>query len=196
MPELIASLPTHQYCWVDRAFLSQGQRQGFERCSWFGLTSVPGRTWGLSVLLECGATYIHVPPHALAFSEQPEPNWTLEQAQRWDCFGVNFAVTTYTQLDGRDVDAYVRGKWLRAEYIFTAQHYGDPYSLAPDQAKQFHFLRTRRGRLTILPGNCLLFHDPAFTKARGKPDWLRTQTEVYTCESGEPWDKTIGDETA
>lgn len=197
--ELIADLPRHIYCQVDRRFLSAGERDGFERVSWFGLTSMPGRAWGLSLLLECGAVYSHVPPHAIAFSPDPAA-WTLPEAQRWDCFGVHFAVHEYEQLQGRDVDAYIkpRGEWLRGQYLFTAQHYGDGYSRAPDQAKQYHFIELELGRLAVLPGNCVLFHDQAFTRIDGKPAWLRVQTEVYSCESRDvaPWDNTITEETA
>lgn len=197
MPDLISSLPMgHLYAWIDRAFLSQGQRKGFERCSWFGLTSIPGRAWGLQVLTESGAVYSTCPPHALAFSDTPCAEWTLEQSQRWDLPGEHFACTVYSQLEGRDVDAYVRGAWVRSRYLFTARHSGDAYSREPEQAKEYHFLRTYHDRLTILPGNCCLFHDTAFTKVRDKPDWLRVQTDVYACESAEPWDKTIGEDTA
>ena len=197
MHNIISSLPSgHLYAFVDRVVLSAGERNGFERCSWFGLTSIPGRAWGLQLLLECGAVYSTVPPHALAFSEQPEPNWTLQQAQRWDLPGDHFGCHVYEQLARRDVEAYVRGAWLPASYLFTARHSGDAYSQEPEQAKEYHFLRTDHDRLTILPGNCMLVHDPAFTIVRGKPDWLRVQTEVYACESVEPWDRTIGEHTA
>lgn len=196
MPEIIADTPRHIYAFVDRAYLSAGERTGFERCSWFGLTSIHGRAWGLQCLLECGAIYSTVPPHALAFSEDPEASWALEQAQRWDLPGSTFAAHEYQQLAGRDVEAYVRGTWLHASYLFTARHIGDSYSAEPEQAKEYHFLRTHHDRLTILPGNCCLFHDPAFTKVRGKPDWLRVQREVYACEAGEPWDKTVTENSA
>lgn len=198
MAEIISSLPMgHLYAWVDRAFLSAGQRQGFERCSWFGLTSIPGRAWGLQVLLECGAVFSTVPPHALAFSAAPPASWRLDQAQRWDLPGSIYSVHCYQQLAGRDVDAYVRGEWMPGKYIFSARHLGDGYSDHPEQAKEYNFIHVYvRERLTILPGNCMIVHDPAFTRVKGKPDWLRTQTEVYACESGEPWDTTITEETA
>lgn len=195
MPDLFTSLPRQIYCYADRAFMSQGQRQGFERCAWFGLTSVPNRAWGLSVLLECGALYQMLPPNAIAFRPDPPP-WTLEQAQRWDCYSDRLAVHEYTMLAERDVDCYVRGEWLRGRYLTTAQNYGDGYSAEPEQAKQYHFVALNNGRLTALPGNCCLFHDPAFTKVNGKPDWLRTQTKVYACESREPWDATITESSA
>lgn len=194
MATLIADTPRHIYCYVDRSFL--GDATGFEPCSLFGITSMPNRAWGHSVLLECGAVYSHVPPHALAFSEKPRAaEWSLQEAQVWDCFGVEFAVHEYAQLAGRDVDAYVLGEWLPGEYLFTAQHFADGYSREPSQAKQYHWIRLANDRLTILPGNRMLVHDPAFTRVAGKPSWLRVQRDVYTCESRNPWDRTIGEET-
>src|SRR5262245_58577858 len=99
MAELFTSLPRQQYCHVDRRYLSSGSKVGLEACMWMGLTSIPGRAWGLTVLLGSGALYSNVPPHALYFSvpggDFSETNWRLEQAQRWDCFGYRFAVHEY-----------------------------------------------------------------------------------------------------
>lgn len=203
---LFTSLPRHLYCYVDARFLSAGGRQTMEPCSWFGLTSVTGRAWGLSILLECGAMYSHVPPHAMYFAVPGEDHsnepWPLERAQLWDCFGTEFAVHVYDQLDGRAVrvrwpkkpapaDATVLAQVvndmdkpleLGGEYLFTAQHYGDGYSLVPEQAKQYHFLKLDNGRLAALPANHILFLDGAFTRPEW-PTWLRRQEAIYTCEN-------------
>ena len=61
-----ASLPRHYYVWVDSAFIREGGA-GFEPAVWFGLHSHPGRAWGCHVMLECGAFYRGLPPHAIAF---------------------------------------------------------------------------------------------------------------------------------
>lgn len=192
MAELFTSLPRHLYCWIERKSIGEGD--GLERASWFGLTSVPGRAWGLSLLLECGAVYGHVPPHVLIFARDldgaeinRQREWPLFRAQRWDCFGVHFAVHVYEQLDGRSVRARIPGRpgfdklELGGTYLFTAQHYGDSYSHAPEQAKQFHFIELENGRLTALPANDVLFHDDAFTVPKW-PTWLRRQTRTYTAE--------------
>lgn len=193
MPQLIGDVPGGQiYCLVERRYLGNGD--GMEPCAWFGLVSTPNRAWGLTLLLECGAVYQNVPPHAIAFSECAAA-WNLERAQTWDTFGLDFTVHEYAQLAGRDVEAYTGGKWIGGTYLFTAQHYGDGYSREPSQAKAFHFIRLENGRLTIQPGNRMLVHDAAFTRVRGKPTWLRVQRDVYTCERRVPWDETIGEET-
>lgn len=189
MAELFTSLPRHLYCYVERRFLGEGT--GLEPCSWFGLTSLPARAWGLSVLLECGAVYTQVPPHALYFpvpgGDFSETAWPLARAQLWDCFGYAFAVHEYTQLALAGGGA--RARWpnvegeLAGRYLFTAQHYGDAYSQTPEQAKQFHFLALENGRLTALPGTNVLFGDACFTTDAGWPKWLRTQQAVYRCET-------------
>ena len=48
-------LPAHQYALVDQAYISS--KQGFAPCIWFGLVSIPGRAWGCTIMLECGAVY-------------------------------------------------------------------------------------------------------------------------------------------
>lgn len=187
MAELFASLPRQQYAYVDKRFLSGGERAGLEPCMWFGLTSVPGRAWGLTVLLESGAVYSHLPPHALYFpvpgadhSDQP---WTLQQAQRWSCHGYAFAVHEYDALAGLPVYVFVSGERLRGRYLFTVQHFGDGYSMTPEQAKAYHWIVLDNGRLAAAPNNDLLVHDPAFTTVGERPDWIRRQTAVYTCDA-------------
>lgn len=154
-------------------------------CSWFGLTSVPGRAWGLTVLLENGAIYSHLPPHAIAF-KTGAPKWTVEHAQLWDCFGHDFAVEEYSYLAGRRVLCDVnrrRGELLEGTYLFTAQHYGDGYSAAPEQAKQYHFIQLELGRLVCLPANRFMVDAAEFTALEGAlPKGLRRQTETYSVE--------------
>jgi hypothetical protein len=189
--KLFTSLPRHLYCMLERRYVRSGG-DGLERCTWFGLTSVPGRAWGLTVLLENGAIYSHLPPNALVFETdsigvmgKPKP-WAIEQSQLWDCFGYDFAVEEYSYLAGRTVRCSVtrrQGELLAGEYLFTAQHYGDGYSSAPDQAKQYHFIKLELGRLTCLPANRFVVDAAEFTTLEGSlPKGLRRQTESYSCE--------------
>jgi hypothetical protein len=192
--KLFGSLPRHLYCYVERRFVAKTAGRPLEPCTWFGLTSVPGRAWGLTVLLESGALYSNVPPHAIVFGDQVAAAvnasnlqlalWTIGEAQAWDCFGYDFALHEYEHLAGRDVEAKIAGleQLVDGAYLFTAQHYGDAYSLVPEQAKQFHFLQLENGRLAALPANRLVVHAPEFTRVDGLPTDLRRQTESYSCE--------------
>jgi hypothetical protein len=93
---VIASLPIHKYVWVDSSHI-RTNGTGWEQAVWFGLVSQYGRTWGLNVLLECGAIYRSLPPHAIAFCKEPEP-WTVTDAQLWDCYADKFQLHEYGYL--------------------------------------------------------------------------------------------------
>lgn len=188
MSTLFASLPRHLYVHVESRFVltEHAEAPEFLPCTWFGLTSVPGRAWGLTVLLENGAIYSHLPPHAIAFDTLAKQKWAIEQAQLWDCFGYDFAIAEYSYLAGRRVLCSVTkrlGELLEGEYLFTAQHYGDGYSAAPEQAKQYHFIRLELGRLVCLPANRFVVDAAEFTTLQAElPKGLRRQTETYSVE--------------
>lgn len=172
-------LPHHLYVWVDSTFIRVG-RAGFEPAVWFAIRSEPNRAWGCHVMLECGAVYRNLPPHALAFSAQPEPSWTLRQAQVWDCYGRDFDVIRYRYL--ADLRARYDLLDATAQYLFTACPYGDGFSAAPEQSKEFMFMRTDGDRLLIRPTNMVLFEERSFTENTGWPTDIQTSTTVWGCE--------------
>ena len=173
-------LPAHQYCLVDQSFVSS--QTGFVPCVWFGLVSIPGRAWGCTIMLECGAVYRAVPPHALAFHDQPEPDWQIHHAQRWDCYGREFSTIEYTYLRGTTVEAKAGDRLRTGEYLFTAAPIDDGFSRHPEQAKEFMFLRLDNGRLTIQPTDKVLFHETSFATPAW-PTHLNPTTITYSCES-------------
>jgi hypothetical protein len=132
-------------------------------------------------MLECGAVYRAVPPHALAFYENPEPDWDPQQAQRWDCYGREFSTIEYTYLRGMGAIAKNTDGEFMGEYLFTAAPIDDGFSRYPEQAKEFCFIKLSNGRLTIQPTDKVLFTDDSFAT----PEWptdLKTTTEIYSCE--------------
>lgn len=173
------NLPHHLYVWVDSSLIRK-DRTGFEPAVWFAIRSEPNRAWGCHVMLECGAVYRNVPPHAVAFSPNPESNWPIKKAQVWDCYGRDFRVIKYDYL--ADLQArydYTDGK---ARYLFTACPEGDGFSAAPEQSKEFMFMRTEGDRLLIRPTNMLLFNERSFTEDTGWPRDIRTSTVIWDCE--------------
>lgn len=174
-------LPRHLYCFADKSFTRTGGT-GFEPCVWFGLTAVPGRMWGCHVLLECGAVYRALPPHALAFAADP-PAWGPQDAQEWDCYGLQWSGLVYPYLDGLRVSARCGDANLSGEYLFTAVPIGDAYTHAPEQAKEFVFVKLDNGRLTVQPTNRVLFEELSFTTGAEWPTDVKRQTEVYSCEA-------------
>lgn len=175
------SLPRHIYCFADRKFIRKN-REGFEPAVWFGLTSVPGRMWGCTVLLECGAIYRSLPPHAIAFSPEPQAEWTEDDAEEWDCYGWRFSLLEYAYLSGLRAKVRCGGHNLEGEYLFTAIPIGDGFSMVPEQQKEFTFVKLVNGRLTIQPTNRILLEDLSFTTGLAWPIDLKPQTDEYTCE--------------
>lgn len=173
----LCSLPFHKYVWVDSSFIRKNAF-GFEPAVWFGLVSQYGRAWGLNVLLECGAIYRSLPPHAIAFNEKPEANWTIKDAQLWDCYADQFQLHEYTYLR----EMRVRTKDHQGVYLFTAAFINDAFTRTPEQAKEFSFIALDNGRLTIQPTNRTLFEDLSFTVNKGVPTDLITQTNEWSCE--------------
>lgn len=168
-------LPKHIYCFVDSAHIRE-KGKGFEPCVWFAIRSWPGRAWGCHIMLECGAVYRDVPPHALSFTYNPEL-WTLGEAQRWNCYGTQFSTIEYTFLQG----LALRTRESAGTYLFTAIPLNDGYTEEPAQAKEFVFCRLENGRLAILPTNMVLFNDASFGEAAWPSD-LKPSTRIWSVE--------------
>ncbi len=179
---LVGELPRHLYCYVDSR-LTHSKPQGFIPCIWFGLVSYPGRLWGCTIMLECGAIYRNVPCHAMSFSQAPEPEWGPKDAQTWDCYGEQFTCLEYRYLSGLECRAATHSKALNGTYLFTAAPIGDAFSAYPDQAKEFCFIQLDNGRLTIQPTNHVVFRERSFTdNTLTFPKGLKRQSETWHCE--------------
>lgn len=172
------NLPYHMDIWADSAFFAKDP-SGFWPVRWFGLTSKYGHMWGCNILLECGAVYRNIPPHALAFCERPQDCWQPHDAQTWDCYGPQFSTLVYDTLDGLDC---ITDDGHEGEYLFTAVPIGDGFSRDPRQSKEFMFLKLENGRLAIKPTDRVIFSDASFTKNDGWPTGLKRQTQTWRCE--------------
>lgn len=180
---LVGPLPYHRYVFVDSRFTHR-EPAGFLPAVWFGLVSYPARMWGCTVLLESGAIYRNLPPHALAFSQTPQCPWTEQDAQTWECYGRDFTCVEYPYLAGLSVKAKANRKEYEGQYLFTVAPSGDGFSAEPEQSKEFSFIALENGRLTIQPTNHLIIREKSFTTndAMEFPQDLKRQTEVYQCE--------------
>lgn len=181
MNSFIGSLPKHQYIYVDSKFIYE-EPCGFVPAVWFGLCSHPSRMWGLNVMLECGAVYRALPPHAVAFSENP-PDWQAHESQLWDCYGYDWSAEEYTYLRGLEADARICGQNYRGTYLFTVAPMNDGFSEAPEQSKEFMFVALDNGRLTIQPTNRVRFRDASFTIDNAPMPKLKLSTLTYHCET-------------
>ena len=181
---LIGPLPRHLYVYVDATFTHReihGPR--YQPAVWFGLTSTPGRMWGCTVMLESGAVFRSLPPHALAFSMHPEEPWTVTDAQTWDCYGTDFSALEYPYLAGLRCLAKTGTTTSEGRYLFSVAPVGDGFSAQPEQAKEFHFIELENGRLTVQPTDRVVYEERSFTVGPlAFPHGLARQTEVYSCE--------------
>jgi len=192
-----ANLPRHHYVKCDMGFVSDGEKLGMQDAVWFGLTAIPGRAWGCTVMLKCGALYRGLPLHALMHGDVAIMDWDINDAQRWDCFGWNFTTIEYEYLMGLSCKVWIASKktWEVGRYLFTAEPYGDGFSMSPTQTKSHHFIALNNGRITAVPGNNVLWNESSFTTPGEKPNWLRTQSQVWHGEDA-TWDDVVGEETA
>lgn len=176
----IGALPTHRYIWVDSEY-THAEPCGLVEAMWVGLTAIPGRAWGINVILrDGGALYRNIPPHAVAFREDAD-SWYIEEAQTWDCYSYDFVVLQNPILKGLEVAVlWHKDKALHGEYLFSTTHLHDGWSDSPDQDKEFIFVKLLNGRLTIQPTNRVRFIDHSYT-TEALPK-LKLQTNTYSCE--------------
>lgn len=178
----IGELPRHHYIYVDTTYTHK-EPVGFIPAVWFALSAYPARMWGCTVMLESGAVYRNLPPHALAFSPYPEPLWEPHQAQRWDCYGWQFSTIEYSYLRGLDCKVRTACSELEGEYLFTAAPVGDGFSAYPQQHKEFMFVKLDNDRLTIQPTDFIVFREVSFTGPDlDFPSGLSRQTKIWTAE--------------
>jgi hypothetical protein len=74
------------------------------------------------------------------------------------------------------------GEENRATCLFTACPSGDGFSAAPEQNKEFMFMKTEHDRLLIRPTNMVLFEERSFTTDTGWPTDIATASQVWNCE--------------
>lgn len=197
----IADIPKAFYCYIRNEFLYDG-REGhgeFTQCIAYGLSSLPSRAWGISVMLSNGALVQHVPLHALTFDTANKHQHPLDHLQVWSCYGWEFTTHEYDYLKEMPCKVYMKGEWENGRYLFTAAPYDDPYSMTPDQHKHFNFVRLDCGALGAWPGNRMLMFDSSFVQLSEERPKYRTNTRVWHVENIEdiaPFDATIDAESS
>lgn len=196
MPTHIADIPQPFYCYVRDEFLYDGEsgHGGFTPCAAYGISSLPGRAWGISVALDNGAMVQHVPLHALTFDVETEHSHPLDHLQVWSCYGWQFATHAYDYLKEMPCRVYMKGEWENGRYLFTAAPYDDVYSMTPDQHKHFNFVQLDCGALGAWPGNRMLVYDSSFVTLPPEKPKYRTNTRTWYVEGlrdAAPFDSTI-----
>ena len=177
----IAPLPTHRYVLVDTTFTHKSPC-GFADAMWVGVTSIPGRAWGINVILrDGGCLYRNLPPHSISFGKNDPVAWGIQNAQLWDCYSYHFTIVQSPILRGLRMRVKVKGQVLTGEYLFHVTHVDDGWSDSPDQDKEFYFIKLDNGRLTIQPTNRMVFVDDSFIVNDKIPE-LKLSETIYSCE--------------
>ena len=195
----IADIPRPFYCYVRDEFLyDRTDNYGsFTQCLAYGVSAIPGRAWGVSVMLDNGGLVQHLPLHALTFDPSPSivgHSHPLDHLQIWACYGWEFATHEYKALSEMPCRVYMKGEWETGRYLFTAAPYGDHYSMTPDQHKHFNFIRLDCGGLAALPGNRMMMYDSSFvTLPEKRPSYLTNTHTWYVekIEDARPFDQVI-----
>lgn len=181
----IADIPSPFYCYVQNEFLYD-HHEGFgeyTECLAFGLSSLPSRAWGVSILLKSGALVQHIPLHALTFNTPAIHTHPLDHLQVWSCYGYEFATHEYLALSELPVKVYLKnGIWENGRYLFTVAPYEDAYSSTPDQHKHFNFVQLDCGRIGAWPGNRMLVYDSSFVELSEKRPKYSTNTRFWYVE--------------
>lgn len=197
----IADIPQPFYCYVRDEFLYDGKEGhgNFTQCIAYGLSALPSRAWGISIMLSNGALVQHVPLHALTFNTDSNHSHPLDHLQVWSCYGWDFATHQYDYLTEMPCKVYMKGEWENGRYLFTAAPYNDAYSMSPDQHKHFNFVQLDCGALGAWPGNRMLMYDSSFVSLPNEKPKYRTNTRVWHVEGIEedtPFDSTIDSESS
>jgi hypothetical protein len=85
-------------------------------------------------------------------------------------------------LSGLRVSVLIDGKIYGGEYLFSAAHILDGYSMTPEQDKEFFFIRLDNNRLTIQPTNRVAFVDRSFIVSDIPMPKLKLNNQIFTCE--------------
>ena len=197
----IADIPKPFYCYIRDEFLYDGtQGHGnFTQCIAYGLSALPSRAWGISIMLSNGALVQHVPLHALTFDPQSAHSHLLDHLQVWSCYGWDFSTHAYDYLSEMPCKVYMKGEWENGRYLFTAAPYDDTYSMTPDQHKHFNFVQLDCGAIGAWPGNRMLMYDSSFVTPTDEKPKYRTNTRTWYVENIEedsPFDAVIDVETS
>lgn len=149
---------------------------------WVGLTSIPGRMWGLNVIFrEGGMLYRGIPPQAICF-ERSDLLWLATDSQLWDCYSYHFTIIENPILKGMRMTAKIRNEIHYGTYLFEATHLDEGWSNCPEQDKTFYFIQLDNGRLTIQPTNRITFIDGSFIKNTCELPTLKLSSTINSCE--------------
>lgn len=176
-----SSIPRLQYVQVDTRF-THHEPCGWKEAEWVQTVAIPDRAWGITVVFrDGGMCYRGLPPHAISFDYKDNVDWTLDQAQLWNCYGYQHEHMECDHIGNSRVVVSINKEIYHGTYLFQTSFIGDSYSMSPDQDKTFFWIRLDNNRLTIQPTNRVVFRDSSFIIPVQTIPQLKLQTEIYRC---------------
>lgn len=158
----IGSIPNHRYILVDTLYTHE-KSIGWQEAMWVGITSIPGRAWGINVIFRFGGMmYRNIPPNAIAFRHDPQTFWNIDDSQAWNCYSYDFVTLQDPVLSNMRLKVKTKSGIHTGEYMFSTTHINDGYSESPDQDKTFIWCKLDNGRMTIQPNNHVVFEDSSY----------------------------------
>lgn len=192
MPELNVDVPVWE-CWLRREYLYdlQDHHGEVERCTVFGIASLPGRAVGFHVLIHSTGAMIWRLPISALMHKIDAPPIPLDHLELWDCFSVNVTVTEFTHLFNRRCMVILKDRQrCEGQYCFTIDWHNSAYAENAGDGghKCGHLIALDNGCYAIQPNNRMLWADPAsipepFQKI---PDYV-TNSHEWAVEHNTKW---------
>ncbi len=122
----------------------------YTKATAFALSSYPGDTLTMQVVLDNGSLFSYLPFHALASKIGVEERLDLSDLVYRNCPAAQIEVTSFPYLEGR-IDAFFKNKnlWMQGEYVTTID-----WTTANEQ---FHMVALENGQYAALPNHKLKF---------------------------------------
>lgn len=155
----------------------------------FGLTSLPGRAVGFSVMTDGGAQIARIPVHALVHKEDT-PNLPLDWLELWDCFSYQAQAVCYDYLHEMKCKVFLKDKqWYEGQYKFTIDWVGGDYAEEASEYKCGHVIALDNGCFAIQPNNRIYWTgDPSFiTRPLQEFPGYKVNTYNWKCENANKW---------
>ena len=176
----------HRYVWVDDSFVAAEPLGKLIPAVWFGMMSHPGRALGCHILLDCGASVIDIPLHALRWKEDSPlvEEGEISSSIHWDSFGWDMVIFESQYMSGLEVTIRtVDGNDPKTGRAWFAVDWKDNgWSDYPAQHKWLWIIAAEDGRIMAVPQDRLLFHEASFTDGEFPNGGIRRQTRVWSAE--------------
>jgi hypothetical protein len=177
----------HRYVWIDDSFVAAEPLGKLIPAVWFGIMSYPGRALGCHILLDCGASVIDIPLHALRWKEDSplvKDDNEISRSIFWDSFGWDLVIFESQYMSGLEVAIRTNDKKIAdtGTAWFAVDWKDNGWSDYPSQHKWLWIIAADDGRIMAVPQDRLLFHETSFTDGEFPNGGIKRQSKVWKAE--------------